>query len=274
MRARKKPNVMERGLVPCFSVFFRPNHESATVALLQSPFLTPIVTIEQRSVLTNFFLRTETGTQLGTETGTQLVLRAATAPWYPLTHAKSSAKSTRRAGVPCAEPIGRQEASLRQGRRLRGVPAGHHRGAPAAPDPHPVLLCLVQPLALRRLAGRRRPGDGLLLLAGTHACDALEGRAPDRRVRSSVSGTVQELPGAERRTSVDRLAVHRAECCGGRVGRAGGALALQRPVGEDAGRRCDQGHLSALASGTPRGLDRARECAAEREGIRARAGKH
>ena len=71
----------------------------------------------------------------------------------------------------------------------------------------------------------RRPGDSLLPLAGTHACDALEGRAPDRRVRSSVSGTVQELPGAERRTSVDRLAVHRAECCGGRVGRAGGALA-------------------------------------------------
>ena len=144
----------------------------------------------------------------GTETGTQLVLTAATAPWYPVTHAKSSAKSTRRAGVPCAEPIGRQEAPLRQGRRLRGVPAGHDRGAPAAADPHPVLLRLVQPLALRRLAGRRRPGDGLLPLAGTHACDALEGRAPDRRVRSSVSGTVQELPSAERRTSVDRLAVH------------------------------------------------------------------
>ncbi len=36
MRARKKPNVMERGSVPCFSVFFRPNHESAPVALLQS----------------------------------------------------------------------------------------------------------------------------------------------------------------------------------------------------------------------------------------------
>ncbi|MGA8313436.1 MAG: hypothetical protein WB755_25660, partial [Terriglobales bacterium] len=44
----------------------------------------------------------------------------------------------------------------------------------------------------------RRPGDGLLPLAGTHACDALEGRAADRRVRSSVSGTVPELPGAER----------------------------------------------------------------------------
>jgi hypothetical protein len=57
MRARKKPNVMERGSVPCFSVFFRPNHESAAVALLQSPFLTLIVTIEQRSVLTNFFLK-------------------------------------------------------------------------------------------------------------------------------------------------------------------------------------------------------------------------
>src|SRR5271157_821360 len=136
-----------------------------------------------------------------------LVLTAATAPWYPLTHAKSSAKSTRRAGVPCAEPIGRQAAPLRQGRRLRGVPASQDRGAPAAPDPHPVRLRLVQPLALRRLAGRRRPGDGLLRLAGTHACDALEGRAPDRRLRSSVSGTVPELPGAERRTSVDRLAV-------------------------------------------------------------------
>ena len=48
--------------------------------------------------------------------------------------------------------------------------------------------------------------------------------------------TVQELPGAERRPSVDRLAVHRAECCGGRVGRVGGALALERPVGEDAWR--------------------------------------
>ena len=84
---------------------------------------------------------------VGTETGTQLVLTAATAPWYPLTHAKSSAKSTRRAGVPCAEPIGRQDAPLRQGRRLRDVPAGHDRGAPAVPDPHPVLLRLVQPLA-------------------------------------------------------------------------------------------------------------------------------
>ena len=31
-------------------------------------------------------------------------------------------------------------------------------------------------------------------MAGTHACDALEGRAPDRRVRSSVSGTVQSFP--------------------------------------------------------------------------------
>src|SRR5208337_3076263 len=209
-----------------------------------------------------------------TETGTQLEGRRPPLRWYPLTHAKSSAKSTRRAGVPCAEPIGRQAAPLRQGRRLRGVPASQDRGAPAAPDPHPVLLRLVQPLALRRLAGRRRPGDGLLPLAGTHACDALEGRAPDRRVRSSGSGTVPELPGAERRTSVDRLAVHRAECCGGRVGRAGGAVALERPVGEDAWRRCDQGHLIALASGTPRGLDRSRECAAEREGIRARAGEH
>src|SRR5271157_413552 len=100
-----------------------------------------------------------------------LVLTVATAPWYPLTHAKSSAKSTRRAGVPCAEPIGRQDAPLRQGRRLRGIPGGHDRGAPAAPDPHPVLLRPVQPLALCRLAGRRRPGDGLLPLAGTHGAE-------------------------------------------------------------------------------------------------------
>ena len=61
---------------------------------------------------------------------------------------------------------------------------------------------------------------------------------------------------------------------GGRVGRAGGALALEWPVGEDAWGRCDQGHRIALASGTPRGLDRSRKCAAEREGIRARAGEH
>ena len=32
--------------------------------------------------------------------------------------------------------------------------------------------------------------------------------------------------------------------------------------------------LRALAGATPRGLDRSRECAAEREGIRARAGEH
>src|SRR5208283_4509930 len=127
-------------------------------------------------------------------TGTQLVLTAATAPWSPLTHAKSSTKSTRRAGVPCAEPIGRQDAPLRQGRRLRGVPAGHDRGAPAAPDPYPVLLCLVQPLALRRLAGRRRPGDGLLPLAGTHACDTLEDRAADRRYGHLCQGRFQSFP--------------------------------------------------------------------------------
>ena len=36
MRARKEPNVMERGSVPCFSVFFQLNHESAPLALLQS----------------------------------------------------------------------------------------------------------------------------------------------------------------------------------------------------------------------------------------------
>ena len=49
---------------------------------------------------------------------------------------------------------------------------------------------------------------------------------------------------------------------------AGRALALERPVGEDAWRGCDQGHRIALAGGTPRGLDPSRECAAEREGIR------
>ena len=74
---------------------------------------------------------------------------------------KSSAKSTRRAGAPCAEPIGRQDAPLRQGRRLRGVPAGYDR----AHQRHSIRILsslrLVQPLALRRLAGRRRPGDGL-----------------------------------------------------------------------------------------------------------------
>src|SRR3989442_61571 len=53
-------------------------------------------------------------------------------PWYPgilLAHAKSSGESTGRAGIPCPEPVRRQDAPLRQGRRLRGVPAGHDRGA-------------------------------------------------------------------------------------------------------------------------------------------------
>ncbi len=124
-----------------------------------------------------------------TATGTQLVLTAATAPWYPFAHAKSSAKSTRRAGVPCAEPIGRQEAPLRQGRRLRGVPAGHDRGAPAAPDPHPVLYWV---LSNYWHFAVRPDADGQVTaffrwLAHTHACDVLESRAPDRRIRSSVS---------------------------------------------------------------------------------------
>ncbi len=58
------------------------------------------------------------------------------------------------------------------------------------------------------------------------------------------------------------------------AGLVAGALALERPVGEDAWRRCDQDHLIALAGGTPSGLDRSRECAAEREGIRACAGEY
>ena len=145
-------------------------------------------------------------------------LMAATAPWYPLTHAKSSAKAP---GGQVYHVLNRSVGKMHlfgkdaDFEAFQQVMIEAHR---AAPDPYPVLLRLVHPLALRRLAGRRRPGDGLLPLAGTHACDALEGRAPDRRIRSSVSGTVQELPGAERRTPVDRLAVHRAECCGGRVG--------------------------------------------------------
>src|SRR5208283_3862634 len=56
------------------------------------------------------------------------------------------------------------------------------------------LLRLVQPLALRRLAGRRRSGDGLLPLAGTHACDALEGRAPDRRYGHLYQGRFKSIP--------------------------------------------------------------------------------
>jgi hypothetical protein len=39
---------MERGSVPCFSVFFPPNHESAPVALLQSLFL-PILAKSPRN---------------------------------------------------------------------------------------------------------------------------------------------------------------------------------------------------------------------------------
>src|SRR5271157_3801275 len=96
-----------------------------------------------------------------------LVLTVATAPWNLLTHAKSSAKSTRREGVPCPEPIGRQDAPLRQGRRLRGVPAGHDRSPPAAPHPHPVLLRLVQPMALCPLARDTRPGHGLGMMRST-----------------------------------------------------------------------------------------------------------
>src|SRR5947207_15965860 len=86
------------------------------------------------------------------ETGTQLVLTTATPPRYPLPHAKSRAIRTRRAGLPRPEPIGRQDAPLRHGRRLRGVPAGPDRSTPAASHPHPLVLCFVQPLALRRLA--------------------------------------------------------------------------------------------------------------------------
>ena len=63
----------------------------------------------------------------------------------------------------------------------RGMIETHQRH----PDPHPVLLCHVEPLAVCCLAGGRRPGHGLLPLAGPHACDALEGRASDRGLRTS-----------------------------------------------------------------------------------------
>ena len=140
---------------------------------------------------------------------------------------------------------------------------------------HPIrilsYLCFVELLALCCLAGGRRPGHGLLPLAGAHACDALEGRASDRGLRTSISGAIQELPGAGRRTSVDRFARRRAECRGCRARCASGGLALERPVGEESWGRCDQGHALALAAGTPGGLDRSSECAAEREGTGAAA---
>jgi hypothetical protein len=56
------------------------------------------------------------------ETGTQLVLTTSRAPWYPVSHAKRSAISTRRAVIQCPEPIGRQDAPLPQRRRpIRGT---------------------------------------------------------------------------------------------------------------------------------------------------------
>src|SRR5262249_41154962 len=160
----------------------------------------------------------------GDETGTQRVTPAA-ATWYPLPHATSGAQSTRGPSLPRREPVRGEDAPLRPGRRLRGVPARHDRRAPAAPDPYPLLLHLVQPLALRGLAPGRWRGHGLLPLAGAHPCDALAGRPPDGGLRACVSGALQELPGAERRASADRPVVRRAECPGGRLGRAGRALA-------------------------------------------------
>src|SRR5208337_2810535 len=84
-------------------------------------------------------------------------------------------------------------------------------------------------------------------------------------------GTIPELPGAGRRTSVDRFAIRRAECRGCRARCESGGLALERPVGEESWGRCDPGHALALAGGTPGGLDRSSECAAEREGTGAAA---
>src|SRR5262249_16341511 len=158
----------------------------------------------------------------------------AAATWYPLPHATNGAESTRRPSLPRPEPGRGEDAPVRPGRRLRGVPARHDRGASAPSDPHPLLLHLVQPLPLRGPAPDRWRDHGLLPLAGGHPCDALEGRPPDGGLRASVSGALQELPGAERRACLDSPAVRRAECPGGRLGRAGRALALGRSLGAGA----------------------------------------
>ena len=77
-----------------------------------------------------------------------------------------ASKSTRWAGVPCPEPICGQDSPLAQGRRLRGVPTRRDRSPPARnPDPHPVLLRLVESLATlssgRRLTARSRRRKGM-----------------------------------------------------------------------------------------------------------------
>src|SRR5207244_3519463 len=100
--------------------------------------------------------------------------------------------------------------------------------------------------------------------AHTHA---MRWRVAHRTVGSGpLSGRIPELPGAERRSSVDRLAVHRAEPCGRRTGRAGRAVAWEWLGGADTGSGCDPGHPGALAGGPARGWDRSGECAAERPG--------
>ena len=124
-------------------------------------------------------------------TATQLVLTSAGVLARLLAHSKSRAKDTRRAGLPRLEPFGGSDAPPPQTWRLRGVPAGYDRSAPAAPHPHPVLLHPGGPLALCRLTRGRQPGHSVLSLAHAHACDAMEGRAADRGVRSSVSSTSQ-----------------------------------------------------------------------------------
>ena len=84
-------------------------------------------------------------------------------------------------------------------------------------------------------------------LAHTHAM-RWQGRAPHGGLRSPLPGAIQELPRAERRASVDGLAVRRAECAGGRRGRS----ERRTGVGADCGRgRNGDRELKAILSPWP-----------------------
>ena len=137
----------------------------------------------------------------GPETGTQLVLP--TAGRRGILHWPCLESRDRAPGglvYHVLNRVGREDAPLRQRGRLRGVRAGHGRSPQATPrgvqagDGRSAPAAPIRILSYCVLSNHWHfvvwpeggwPGHGFFPLAGAHPCDAVEGRASDRGVRSS-----------------------------------------------------------------------------------------
>ena len=132
------------------------------------------------------------------------------------------------------------------------------------------LLLDAEPLAFRALAATRRRSPRLHAASDQHARQAVEAASPRDRLRPSLSGAIQMLPGRNRRLLLPGRSLRGAKRVASQSGRASRIMALVEPVATHS-RSSEVSYPLGMALAVPERLGAYRKSATVRSGIRGNA---